>query len=67
MRLRLRRRYHDLRRTLAYKAKQFDWWWYCNRPYRGVLMNRAGTWNYWHFTLGRWTIRIERKETGATA
>ena len=66
MQLRLRQRYWDLRRTLAFKAKIFDWWWYMNRPYRGMLINRAGTWSYWHIPLGRWTIRIERKEIEAT-
>lgn len=47
--------------------RRAELWWSRVRPYSGVLMSRCGTWSYWHFTLGRWTIRIERKETGATA
>lgn len=66
MRLRLRRRFHELLGTLAHKTRGFDWWWYTNRPYRGVLMTHCGTWSYWHMKLGRWTIRIERKEIEAT-
>lgn len=66
MYLRWRGRWTHLPSMAFTLKRRAELWWLRVRPYRGVLINRCGTWSYWHIALGRWTIRIERKEIEAT-